>query len=507
MSIGDTGVSANYKTPKYIAKLLFAAGAVSAGSQAIKCLLVGIKTSSGSLAVDSEFARCTSVDQADALAGKRSPLARMAYQALKVPGIELWLAAVTEPSTSATAATATITITGTVSAGGTLRFRLAGVPIRVDVGVGDAVATIATNIADAFSAKTRLPATAAASEGVVTLTIAVKGAAGKDWILYYDKTGAPTGVTVTLAGSANVNTNGVRFGATTTGVGAVDVTTLLGKFGKTRYGRIAVDHNDSTNAGLWKAQLDEDGGPLVLLLEHIVFGHNGSITDATTLAQTNLNAFRAQVCWMRNGESHPAEIAALVAAIRSVTEQTQPVPDYDNLLLASLAPQAFDADIPSDAECNTALNAGVTPITTVNGQARMVRAICTYCLDGDDQDTRCLDIGDPVLTDYVVLDHKALYETEFRVANPLVGPDFPPEVDEPPAGVGTPKMWMSASGGRMQGYYDSGWTMEPPTVPGRNATVAEYDPVTDSIVADTPVRPRRVQHQIRSVFRQIHDAL
>lgn len=506
MSIGDTGVSANYKVPRYIVKVVFAAGIVGASALGTRCLLVGVASSDGSMSAN-EIAPCGSEAEAAALAGATSPLARMAYQALRIPGVNLWLGALAEPSTGASAATATITIAGTVTAGGTLRFRLAGTTVTADVGAADSVATIATNIAAAFNAKSKLPATAAAALGVVTLTVDVKGIAGKDWILYYDKTGAPTGVTVTLAGSATVNTTGVRFGASSSGVGAVDVTTLLTKFGKVRFGRIGVDHNDSTNAGLWEGQLNDDAGPLVQLYEHVIFGHNGTLTDAKTLAQTNLNAFRAQVCWMRNSESHPAEISALVAAIRSVTEQTQPIPDYDNLLLESLAPQAFDDDIPSDTECNTALNAGVTPITTVNGSARMVRAITTYCLNGNDQDTRCLDIGDPVLADYVAMDQRLLWETEFRPANPRVGPDFPPEVDEPPEGVGTPKMWASAGNARMQDYYDSGWSMEPPTVPGRNALVADYDPVTDSIVSETPVRPRRVQHQLRNVVRQIHDSL
>ena len=44
MGIGDTGISSSYKVPRYIAKIVFGAGSVSAGSGRLKCLVVGMKT-------------------------------------------------------------------------------------------------------------------------------------------------------------------------------------------------------------------------------------------------------------------------------------------------------------------------------------------------------------------------------------------------------------------------------------------------------------------------------
>lgn len=512
MSIGNTGVSTNYKVPRYIALIIFAAGAMGAGSGGLRCLCVDMKTASGSLTPDVDFAQCTSEDQADSLAGPGSRLAMQAYQALKVPGIDLWLAAVTEPS-SGSAATVTIVLSNAQTSGGVLRFRLAGKSISIDVGLTDDLDTIGANVVAFFNAKTRLPATAAynATTKTITLTLKNKGASGLLWNLVWDKTDAPPGLTLTITGSASVNSNGlaqeVAFGASASGTGTEDATTLLTKFGKTRWGRIAVGHNDATNAALWKAQVDTDGGQLSLMLEQLVFAHNGTLANAQTLAQTNLNAFRAQVCWLRNAENHPCEIAALVAAIRSVTEPTSPIPDYDNLLLASLAPQAFDADIPSDAEVNQALNNGVTPLTTVDGQVRMVRAITTYCLNGGVQDERCLDIGDAVMTDYGTLDLKLLYETEFRPQNPLVGPDFPPEITEPPPGVGYPRLWTSKASQRMQTWFDNGWTVQPPQTPGVDMPISDFNAAGNFIVSETPILPRRVQHRLDNVMRQIHNEI
>lgn len=503
MGIGDTGISPSFKPPRFIARIIFAAGAVGAGSQRLKVLAVGMKTS-GTIVADDPPVRVTGEDDVDTLAGPGSQLAMQGYMLTSIPSVEAYIAAVTEPG-AGTQATATMLLSDAVTAGGTLRFRIAGKPVSVSVGSTDALDTIGTNIAAAFNAKTRLPVTAAYNAGTDTVTITCKnkGAQGRDWILYWDNTDAPPGLTITMTGSANVNTRGVRLGAAGTGAGSEDVTTLLTKLVKQRYARIAVGHNDTTNAALWETHVNSKGGALSLLLEHLVFAYNGALASAISLAQTTLNAFRAQVLWLRNGENHPAEISALFAAIRSVTEQTNPVPDYDNLLLAALAPQAFDEDVPSITEQDQALNAGVTPLHTVNGEVRCVRAITTYCLNGAVQDERCLDLGDAVFPDYGTLDLQLMYETEFRPQNPYVGPDTAAEEDEAPEGVATPKLWTSKANARAETWFESRWLKFRPT--GIYSTISEYNEAADFIQSETPMPVRRVQHRMDVVARQIHN--
>lgn len=502
MGIGDTGISPSYKVPRYIAKIVFAAGAVSAGSQRLACLLVGMIVAGATLVPDTAPVKCTGEDEAIAACGSaRAQLAQMAFQALKIPSVDLYLAAVTEPA-AGTAATVTIVIGGTPG-NGTLRYRLAGINVTLSVSASQTIDDIGTALAAAFNAKAKLPAAASYNSGTdtLTLTIANKGAQGKDYILYHDPTDKPSTLTLTTTGSATVNTNGWRFGASATGTGAEDVTTLLTKLTTKRYARIGVGHNDATNAALWETHVNTKAGPLALNLEQLVFAHNGTLTASQSLAQTTLNAFRAQVAWFRNSESHPCEIAACIAAIRSVNEQSNPVPDYDGYLLAGLKGQEFDGDLPTDPEQDTALNNGVTPLTTVNGEARMVRAICTYCLNGSAQDERCLDIGDPVMTDYATLDLKLLYETEFRPANPLVGPD-PAEGEElPPSGVAFPKLWSSKAADRLQTYYANGWLEERPV--GVWAPQSTFNKVGKYIASETPLAIRRVQHRLDNVVRQI----
>lgn len=502
MAIGDTGISPSYKVPRYIAKILLAAGAVSAASQRLKCLLVGMKTSAGSMTADDTPIRVTSVDELEAAAGPGSQLAMMGYAALSVPSTELWIAAVTEPS-GGTKATVTIVIAGTWSTSGVLRFRLAGTDVVYTVGATDTVDGVGAGLVAAFNAKQNLPATAAydSASDTITLSIKNKGVNGKDWILYYDNKDTPSGLTLTITGSAAVNTNGVRFGASSTGTGNEDATTLLTKLQKTRYARIAVGHNDTTNAALWETHVNTKAGPLSLLLDQLLFGHNGTKAAAISLGQTTLNAFRAELLWLRNAENHPCQIAALFAAIRSVSEQTNPITDYDSYPLSYLRAQAFEDDIPTDTEQDNCLNAGVTPLTTVDGTVKVVRAITTYCVSNAVQDERCLDIGDIVMTDFATLDIKSMYETEFRPQNPIVSADPSPEEEPPPAGVAYPKLWNAKVSERLQEYYANGWLSKRPV--DSWAPISTFNKVGGYIATDTPLAVSRLQHRLDNVMRQI----
>lgn len=502
MSIGNTGISPSYKVPRYIAKILLAAGAVSAASQRLKCLLVGKKTSAGSMTADAAPIRVSSVDDLDAYAGPGSQLALMGYPAISVPSIELWIAAITEPG-GGTAATATIVISGSWTVGGLLRFRIAGLDVVVNVGPTTTVDELGALIVLAFNAKTRSPVTAAynGASDTVTLTTKNKGANEKDWILYYVGDDAPSGLALAITGSAAVNTNGVRLGASSSGTGAEDATTLITKLQKTRYARIALGHNDATNAALWETMVDTKAGPLSLLLDQLVFGHNGTKSQAISLAQTTLNAFRASVVFCRNAENHPAQLAALVAAFRSVYEQTNPLTDWDNFALSYLRPQAFEDDLLSDTEQDECLNAGVTPLNTVDGTVRIVRMITSYSMSGGVQDERCLDIGDVVMTDYATLDLKLMYETDFRPANPIVRADPAPEEEPPTAGIGYPRLWNSMVSARLRQYFANGWLAESPD--GKWAPVSTFDRQKGCIVTDTPLPVARLQHRLDNVMRQI----
>lgn len=490
------GFDSNYKVPKFAARIDFGAGRINSPGN-LRVLLVGMKTSAGSMTADAEPVQCFSEDEAETYAGAGSQLARMAYKAFQVPGVEVWLGCVTEPG-GGTAATATLTIAGSWSTAGQLGLTLAGETFTVATTASDTATTAAEAVVDAVNERTRLPFTAANVAGVVTITCKNKGIQGKDWMLHVDTTLIASGMTATAAGSAAQGTNRVRFGAAASGTGTEDVTTILTQLQARWYARIAPASNDATNAALWETHVNTKALWNTLLLEQLVFGYNGTYANSVTLAQTTLNAQRAQLLWERNCESHPCEIAAFTAALRAGTEGDDPVPDYDGEVLLGIAPQRYDADIPTDSEAAAALNNGVTPCSTVNGESVIIRAICTKSLTSSNPDYRTLDIGDVVMPDYATLQLKLIYETDFRPNNKYVGDNPAAEAPEPPSNVAYPKLWEGVVFQEEMVWFRNGW-IEDPT---ENPPVATYNEAARRIQSSITLVVRRVQHQLSAIVRQ-----
>lgn len=500
-----TGVDALYKVPRFLGKIVWGAGSVSASSAPLYVLYVGMKTSAGSITVDNDVVEVFSEEDIDTRVGARSQLgwmARMGMRASKTT--RHFIAAVTEAT--GTKATATIVLAGAWSTSGSWAITIAGTRISGSVGASDAIDTVGADMASRLTNSARIPVTAAynSSTDTLTLTCANNGTQGKDWIVAVDKSDLPSGMTLTLTGSAALSGDRVRLGASSSGTGVEDVTTILTKLQTTRYARIAPAQNDATNAALWETHVNTKAGITTLLLEQLVFAHNGTQAASTTLAQTTLNAQRAQVLWMRNADMHPCVIAAVKAAVRASTEGTDPVPDYDGYVLPGIPGHAVDADRPLDSEANTALNNGVTPVSTGPNGAVVIRSITSYCLDsGSAQDERTLDIGDAVMTDYATLDSQLLYSTSFRPANKYVGPDPAEGEQDPPAGVAIPRNWNSALLNRMKGWFANGWIEDPDT----NPPTSQYNKTSKRIESLMPLLVRRVQHQLGNITRQTSNSV
>lgn len=513
MAFQILGFDSTYKVPRFAAQIIYGAGSVSASQSEMACLCVGLKTSAGSMTADNDVVQVSTTDEVDAYAGAGSQLARMAYKALKVPGVRLYLAAVAEAG-SGTAATATLVLSGTWSTAGTWALRVAGELMTGTVNATDTVDDVGAAIAAAIAARPRLPVTAAYTSGSDTLTLTCKnvGAGGRDWLVAWDKSALPSGLVGTLTGSAAAGSNRVRMGASASGTGTEDPTTILTKLMSRRYGRIAVASTDASNAvAKWKPFADAKAVSTVMQYEHLVFGVNSTLQIAKTLAQGTLggggtysgglNHVRSQVIWDRNCEAHPAELAASKAAVRAVTEGADPVPDYDGLVLPGIpaTPLGYESDTPTDLECNDALNAGVTPVRTVGDSARVVRAITSYCLTtaGNAGEERCLDVGDAVMPDYASLDTSILYEG-YKALNKYVQADPPVEANALPSGIATPATWNAHLLQRMLDWFRSGWIEDP----RENPPVSEFNTVAKRIQSAVPLLVRRVQHQLGVIVRQ-----
>ena len=505
-SIIVTGLTPTYKVPGVFMETQFGAGRLSNGSAPLKMLVIGLKGSSGTIALDGTPQLALSEDDVNTLVQPGSEAARMAYQALRVPNVALYIAC-PSPAGGAVQATATITITSTPphASTGEWRYRISGILVSGAISTTAAQNTIATAIRDAINARPELPVTATVASNVVTLTVKCAGVRGNQYILMQDTTQLPSTVTSAIAGGSSVTGGGVFF---TSGAGTESVSTLLTNISAVEYARIAHAQNDTTNLPLIETWLFDQSAFDVDILQNSCCAVNGDLSAATTLSTVTLNTERIQLLAMQYGESHPSEIAARWMSYRSVFEQIDPAASsqYNGYALTGIAPQTQDADRWTKAEQNTLLNNGVTPVTTNdNGDVVIVRSITTKCLTNSVADFRTLGTERPSAADFIRHGLDVL-GANFIAQNPRVQ-DNPAQGQRPPnPSIATPAAWEKV----MQKYaidlaagnsnvVSSGLSVI--TNIAENPPVAQYDPNAERIMFVFPFEVANGNHQLGGLVR------
>jgi phage tail sheath gpL-like len=177
-------------------------------------IVLAQKTPAASAVVGQRY-RISMEGQAADLFGAGSPAHLMCRAFLaQHPTGTLYCAAQTD-ATDATAASTTLTFTGPSTAAGTLFLYVGGVLVEVGVTSGMTAAQIATAVAAAINAATALPVTAAAADGVVTVTCKVEGTVGNQVAVAVNALGPaagqqlPAGVGVTIPSSYTTAQGGI----------------------------------------------------------------------------------------------------------------------------------------------------------------------------------------------------------------------------------------------------------------------------------------------------------
>ena len=500
-----SGFDSSQKVPGYFAETVYGAGPITVGSIPLLCLVVGTKLSTGSATPDQDVNQVLGVTEADALYGAGGEITTMCYAALLEQGVLLYGAPNAEAG-GAAAGTATITIATAASSTGSWQYYIDGYYISGSVANGDTAIVTATAIAAAINAVTRLSVTAAnGGTAVVTLTAKSKGLRSNTHTLFQDITQMPTAQTSVISGGSAMTGGGVFF---TGGSGNDSLTNVLTVTIAKQYDRTAFAQYDATNAAAVVAQANAKAGVLSGLLEHYVLATSTSLSAATTLATTSLNAQRVQLLWYLNSPAHPPVLAARFAAMRTSHEAVDPGASYDGAILTGSASfpikgQFAPADNPTQATQQSALNNGVTPIKSVGGLPAIVRSITSHSLNGSSPDYRTLDTSDAYIPDYVRIGLGLIWTTEFVVANPRVEDDPPAGVKPPVAGVATPTKWTQRATQYLK-TLESGSTQLPLlTDVDENPINSGYDSTARRIMSAVPVIPIATQHQIGVSVRQL----
>lgn len=360
----ETGISKSIRRPGTFHSHLYSDGPRSFVPGERRIVLLGVKSSTGTLAVDTPT-EAQDVVTADALAGRGSELALMYRAAVaqaardaqggaKVPRI--FLNAIAAPSGGGTAAaTETITVTGTATASGPLRLRIAGRPVVVNVSSGDTNTTVAAAIeAEIDKLVDIMPVTASVASNVVTCAHVTAGVNGND-VAYRVETNVP-GITIALAQSI-------------AGAGSTDYTTSLGVLATARYNGIAVANHASNDVSDLLAHLQATITPTAKLWRRVYMVETGSIGTATTSAAA-FNHVGAFVLCCEGAESPPGELSAAACVTYNVACDLRPNPNLNGRKLVGYPPVPANAFTPTEVE--TALGVGVTPLVPVVSSAGQV---------------------------------------------------------------------------------------------------------------------------------------
>ena len=310
--------------------------------------IVAEKSSVGTATADTPVRIIDEVD-GDAKFGVGSLGALMVRKALaqgRLGGIgtpQIWGCPCAENG-AGTAATYTLTFTGTATASGTLVFEVCGRLIQVGVTLGDTHLIVAAAVESKLDEEAiPLPVTAGVAAGVVTLTFRTKGVNGND-----------------VSRSTITNVAGITLvhAAAVAGAGATVIAGALAALYDQAYDVVALANHATGDATALLADSALAWGFGQINYRWNFMGERASLGTAQTL-QASFNDYRTAIMSCEGSPSLPGEIAVAAAVAEFAREE--PNANLDGERLAITPPTASLAY--TDAEVESALAAGVTPLT------------------------------------------------------------------------------------------------------------------------------------------------
>ena len=373
-------VDTSNKVPRAFVRVALGAGPRSPGSSAMKILLIGSKTSTGTAAVTTKY-QIAGPDDAKTYFGVGSELHLAAVALFKANPFATVFACALDDSSGGLAATKTLLYTsGPATADGTITLDIMGVRVVVGVTSGQTVTQIGDAVVAALNGRTDCPVTGVNTAGSVALSSRNKGVRFNTITTRSLLTGA-TGV-------AHTPITGVMAGGTDTGANA---TTILDSLAAERFHFIVNPYTDSTNLLKFKTYATAQMQPLVGKRARWFACLPGTIAADTTISDA-VNDPLGEVIQFENPDDLPLMIAASAAGAVAAVRSSDRAYNTDGLTLPGIKVQFAQADVMTDAELNVCLNNGLTPLLSRDGSVFVVREVTNYHNDaGGNDDFSILD--------------------------------------------------------------------------------------------------------------------
>jgi len=364
LALALTGISTNWLVPQQLIQVQFAQGTLLGDPSQPKVLIMGVKNTAGSATADTQVYSLGTEAEVVTLFGTGSDIHVAWRHFTKVcKTANVYGIGITE--SAGTAASCTVTFASAATGAGSAELTLFGETISVSFASGAAFDTaIAESLKDAINAQTHWPVTASRTNGVITITYRTKGTNG-NWARPHVK--ITSGVTTTMVLSGATFASGATDEVYTTAL-----TTILAQ--KYDYIIPCVNPTAGSDARLAavSAQVLTQALPSSGIRQQMGFASADSLANATTLV-TAYNKAQNQ-CWhYKNSEWLPFAVAAHNAGVRYNLETgADPGVSYDGYGLGVndvffMPPPYSVADYPTQANINTALSVGLSPIA-VNAQ-------------------------------------------------------------------------------------------------------------------------------------------
>jgi phage tail sheath gpL-like len=330
-----------------------------------KMLIVGQRMASGTVA-QGVLVDIFSSDQAATFFGRGSMLHVMCKAAIIAnPYLQLTAVAL-DDAVGSVAAEYNLVATNNATGPGVATARIGPDVVETAVATGDTPAAICDRLSDKLKALGDLQADIQHFNGVASITVTLK-----------NKGALSAGIPVTFSITAGISTTLVTT-PDATGSGDPSIQPALTAAFVAGHHIIVTPYNTSASLTVLRTHLDAVSGPMEQRGAIGVYGHTGSLGQATTLAGL-INSGRITGILVPSSKSVSYEVAAAYGAV--IASEEDPARPLNTLMLTGIDPSPLPNRL-GRTEQENALNNGVTPSEIGPGEkVQIVRAITTYTLD------------------------------------------------------------------------------------------------------------------------------
>ena len=370
MSVGFGTIPSDLRVPLFYAEV--DGSMANSGMTTLRRLLVGQVNDDAAGEEVGKLSIVSRTTEARAIAGDGSMLAAMHKQLRAIdPAGEVWCLPL--KVAEGAVATATVTLTGTVSQAGLINLYVAGQRVQATAVNQSTAAVVATALAKKISDAIDLPVTAAAAEGVITLTSKFKGVLANDIQVAVNRLGRVNGE-VTPPGLTVVVT------PMTGGVGTPDMAAALAALGDEPFEFIGQPWTDTPTLDAWEDAMDDSAGRwswAKQIYGHVYSARRGTLGEHVAAGRVR-NDPHMTVLGFEKGIPQPAwEVAAQLTARTAVFISADPACPTQTGKLSGIDPAPFSERFML-TEFQSLLGYGVATANYDGGSMCIQRAVTTY---------------------------------------------------------------------------------------------------------------------------------